>query len=134
MSNTHPVLGSDHFENSLHVRDSIASGMKFILNKTPRTNWSPGRHGVCKGKTFKGSGLECDEYPFGSSREGGLQNFNRGQVSLRPISMSVNSAAGTRLQQFYRECGVVDNDPIKGVFGVITNLASTITRSECPGK
>jgi RHS repeat-associated protein len=121
------ILGNDGGENTRHVFDSLVMGRESSLMYVTRWNWKPGEKPECKGKTFKGSGFHCDEYPFGSSLQGGPLNYPD-RVSLRPINDKHNSRAGQKLGQFYRECGVAKNDPLYGWFGVLAALDAPLTR------
>ncbi len=126
-------LGQDHFEQTRHVWEAQTQmGLPSVLNRVQRYNWSPSSQKECAGKTKKGSGLECDEYPFGSSHQGGLQNYKIGRVSLKPISSSDNSKAGNKLLQFYNTCGVMRDDPIKSSFGVLAIPSAPKSYFRCP--
>ncbi len=52
----------------------------------------------CTSNTLQGSGKQCDEYPFLSTREGGPG------ASLQPVSQADNSRHGGRVNQFYSVC------------------------------
>jgi len=128
------VLGADNPENTRHVFDAqFEMGLTPILNKTvERDSFKPSQKPECKGRTFVGSGLDCDEYPFGSTLQGGLLNYKAGRVSLRPISTSDNRSAGSKLRQFYGECDVKSFDPIRSTFGVIPVPSAPSTKFICP--
>lgn len=49
----------------------------------------------CAGKTSDSSYLQCDEYPFYASKQGGRNGWNRYQVSLQPIRKDHNRKAGS---------------------------------------
>ncbi|GAA0437961.1 hypothetical protein GCM10010357_69220 [Streptomyces luteireticuli] len=58
---------------------------------------------------YSGTRLECDEYPFASTREGSLKGDNR--YSVRLIDGDDNREGGLRIQKVYEENRVLDNDP-----------------------
>ncbi|MFF9405804.1 NucA/NucB deoxyribonuclease domain-containing protein [Streptomyces anandii] len=58
---------------------------------------------------YSGTGLECDEYPFASTKEGSNKGDNR--YSVRLISGTDNRAGGNRLDEMYTLNRVLDGDP-----------------------
>jgi RHS repeat-associated protein len=65
-------------------------------------------------------GLDCDEYPYHSTLQGGRINYDRGNVSLRRIDSSQNDRQGTGLQYFYLYAPVAKLHPYYSWFGVKT--------------
>lgn len=57
---------------------------------------------------YSGSGLECDEYPFASTKEGSTKGDNR--YSVRLITGTDNRAGGNRLDEMYTTNRVLDDD------------------------
>ena len=45
----------------------------------------------------------CDEYPFASTLQGGLLNYNAGWVSLRLVPIQEGRAQAVLLSSFYRK-------------------------------
>jgi len=106
---------TDHIDYAQSVK-----GILPVLSRTPlphRRDWTQDTD-ECRGKTFLGSGLECDEYPFASTVEGGKTGYPT-RVSLRPLNQVQNGRAGWQLGSFYRACGVNPFHPIKKWFGVV---------------
>jgi hypothetical protein len=58
---------------------------------------------------YAGSGLECDEYPFASTKEGSTKGDNR--FSVRLIDGKDNRKGGERLNEMYTLNRVLDGDP-----------------------
>ncbi|MGV2916347.1 NucA/NucB deoxyribonuclease domain-containing protein [Streptomyces alfalfae] len=58
---------------------------------------------------YTGSGLQCDEYPFASTREGSKKGDNR--FSVRLIDGKDNLAGGKRINKTYTRNRVLDGDP-----------------------
>ncbi|MFI1537647.1 NucA/NucB deoxyribonuclease domain-containing protein [Streptomyces anandii] len=57
---------------------------------------------------YSGTGLECDEYPFASTKEGSTKGDNR--FSVRLITGTDNRAGGNRLDAMYTLNRVLDGD------------------------
>ncbi|WP_055713138.1 NucA/NucB deoxyribonuclease domain-containing protein [Streptomyces torulosus] len=58
---------------------------------------------------YTGTGLECDEYPFASTKEGSTKGDNR--FSVRLITGTDNRKGGERLNAMYTLNRVLNNDP-----------------------
>lgn len=58
---------------------------------------------------YSGSGLECDEYPFASTKEGSTKGDNR--FSVRLIDGPDNRKGGERLNEIYTLNRMLDGDP-----------------------
>ncbi|MEU0166789.1 NucA/NucB deoxyribonuclease domain-containing protein [Streptomyces iakyrus] len=58
---------------------------------------------------YAGSGLECDEYPFASTKEGSTKGDNR--FSVRLIDGKDNRKGGERLNEMYTLNRILDGDP-----------------------
>ena len=52
---------------------------------------------LIEAKARFGPSVDCDEYPFNSSREGGYKNYKRHRVSLRYIPSTENNYFGFRV-------------------------------------
>ncbi len=71
--------------------------------------------------------IACDEYPFGSTREGGEEN----KPSLEPLDATDNSSHGRALKSFYALCHVHPEDGRGGEFEVVIDR-NGLTRPHCP--
>ena len=71
---------------------------------------------MCNGKTGKGFGMDCDEYPYASTVNGGKLAYQNDMVSLRPVPLSDNRSQGQKLKSFYSKAGI-------GVGEIFINLA-----------
>ncbi|WP_229328301.1 NucA/NucB deoxyribonuclease domain-containing protein [Streptomyces sp. UNOC14_S4] len=58
---------------------------------------------------YTGTRLQCDEYPFASTKEGSMNGDNR--YSVRLIDGSDNGAGGNLIQSLYEQNRILDNDP-----------------------
>jgi RHS repeat-associated protein len=54
----------------------------------------------CLGRTGRAVGMDCDEYPYGVTNEGGPENYEQGTVALEPVNISDNRGAGGKLRAF----------------------------------
>ncbi|MEJ2754521.1 MAG: RHS repeat-associated core domain-containing protein [Gammaproteobacteria bacterium] len=98
------VIGSSkHPESQNHIQDAItgngSNGAPIPALVTYKKSANKDRSWIrqtreCKNKTGKGTGLDCDEFPFATSVNGGLKGYRRNMVSLRPISSCDNQCAG----------------------------------------
>jgi hypothetical protein len=90
---------------------------------------------ACKGKTGGITGMECDEYPFASTDQGGRFAgkglFIGMGVSVMPVPAGANNSAGIKLKKFYMECGITPADPRKSWFAVIPMPALSRTEWQC---
>lgn len=60
---------------------------------------------ACKGKVGKAKGLDCDEYPYFSTEQGGA--FAVPEPTLRPINAQQNRKEGTLLvNKLINQCGL----------------------------
>ncbi|GGW39609.1 hypothetical protein GCM10010503_14910 [Streptomyces lucensis JCM 4490] len=60
-------------------------------------------------RDYSGTGLQCDEYPFASTKEGSTKGDNR--FSVRLIDGTDNRKGGERLNEMYTLNRVLDGDP-----------------------
>jgi RHS repeat-associated protein len=99
------VWGNDYGEHTKHIFDAISEGRRRLLHyQDPNgRNWLK-KVEPCKSNYGTSSGLDCDEYPFALSSEGGPDNA--ANVSLRLIDARVNSGAGGKLIRFLERCNV----------------------------
>ncbi|WP_444994436.1 putative Ig domain-containing protein [Aliikangiella sp. IMCC44359] len=114
-----PILshGFELVEHSTHISDSQMgfgsnnSPTSVLLNYAPRT---PGawynKYYPCKNR-IKGITQTCDEYPFGSTVEGGETAFLRGGVSLRLVSFAEQRIQARLIKKFYNTAKVNAADP-----------------------
>jgi len=128
------VFGSDVFEATMHMADAQFEGKGYVLSRGSgeASGWYRNLATECSGATGFFSGLDCDEYPFNSTHEGGLANYLSGGVSLRPIDSKANRSAGGSLGVFYDQCEVTPNHPQNMWFGVIAAPTGT-SRKICVG-
>lgn len=122
------LFGQDVMEVSSHIEDAILrEGLPAVLSKRegpePSRDWYRNLPG-CKGKTFLGSGKECDEYPMASTDQGGKWAAGLGlfgwRGSVRAVNQGHNNSAGRLLKRFYQDCDIsTSNDDNKGWFAVI---------------
>jgi len=97
------VNGSDYPESMWHISDAQKGKGSNGIPITCEVTYKKGGNGKsgwyknlpeCKGKTGGSTGMECDEYPFFTTKEGGLVRYRSNQVSLRPICGHCNAAFG----------------------------------------
>jgi RHS repeat-associated protein len=119
------VSGGDVSQATQHDSDAISSTeWPAYLHRAPRQSSSPGNvPGVCPSP--RPIGMDCDEYPFATTEEGGLQNY----PSLRLIDSSDNRRQGAYLySRFYRPCTVSNGE---GFIVAPINLPSVPTFGVC---
>jgi hypothetical protein len=97
------VIGSDNPESQKHILDAqsgygsngahISPLVTYIKGANKSRSWIR-RTPECKGKTGRAIAIDCDEYPFAASKEGGKARYKSYKVSLRPIGASDNRRAG----------------------------------------
>ena len=125
------VYGSNNLsEHQNHIADSmigLGSNGKptpFILHKVGSDvndrNFL-GRKTVCGGYP-RADGKHCDEYPYNSSLEGGTQNFNMGNVSVRLVNGDESRSQGRFIRKFYSKSHISNGEsfmviPLGGVSG-----------------
>ncbi len=130
-----PVIfyGSDVIQVTDHIDAAQAEkGITPILTKLSgrqESSWARSQE-ECFGRTWLGSGLECDEYPFAVAAEGGRKHYPEG-VSLRPLNQMQNSRAGQKLRWFFNRCGVSAGDKRRERFGVIAAADGMPTSYAC---
>jgi len=97
-------------DNPFQVPLSPVTPVPVFLNRASRIDgkWYD-RHEPCASGKLPGD--FCDEYPFGSTSQGGPDKYDAGLVSLLPIpgreqSIREDDSQGTRLGQFYRRAHV----------------------------
>jgi hypothetical protein len=99
--------GADTPQARDHVHDAIflqakPPDLQYAVpqSRAPKGWYKRGAANACTGKTGLTLKMDCDEYPYLSTREGGPG------ASLRPIDASDNHRAGARLGELYSRCGV----------------------------
>jgi hypothetical protein len=107
------VSGSNVSEASQHDLDAITANPQWAALTTAGTGNEPAREQWYRdlpecADASEPLGLDCDEYPFRSTAQGGPG------ASLKVISASHNRSQGTSLGNFYKKCGMRDADRIIG--------------------
>lgn len=115
-------LGRDYLAHTQFVQRAQASAAGYgPLHKIDRPAGAWYRSTVeCNGTTGRSLGLDCDEYPYGSTSEGGRANYDAGRVALEPVPIPDNRGAGAKLRAFYSACGVVSSAGSRSEFLVAT--------------
>jgi RHS repeat-associated protein len=103
------ILGDDTSSVRDHIGDAMRSNSPSMLSRGPDQgrDWierhkGPGK--PCSG----GSSMDCDEYPFNASRQGGEFNYPA-KVSLRSVTAGENRRAGAHLRWFHERCNIPEN-------------------------
>jgi hypothetical protein len=133
--------GGDVSEVTEHIFDAVMNGKTAFLHR----RYPVHDRGWMKTKKYRKfcydkrkQGQECDEYPFAAAVEGGKRNFDRGKVSLEPISAIDNNVAGrVWLNGFYRICGIPTGytRPNRKTFYVVVPVADApVTLPYCGAK
>jgi RHS repeat-associated protein len=98
----------------------------FLLRKFPVWNrgWLdniPSVNGVAQTNYTARTGNQPnrDEYPFGTTWEGGGVNYLADRVSVELVDRHESSRQGGLMSAFYTRANVVPNDPNRGDFGVV---------------
>lgn len=101
------VYGENHGELTEHISDaywSLKDSQVILTNLGSQWSrgWLNNHRGVGQAcfNTSKGSGYQCDEYPFASTVQGGEDNYIEGNVSIRAINQRDNSSGGQLLGGF----------------------------------
>jgi RHS repeat-associated protein len=121
-------FGSDVLEARNHYEEALGAGMPSVLNYMYPGwpgGWYSSMNTSCTGISGGGSGLDCDEYPFKSSLQGGPSNYKAGRVSLKPLDAGHNQAAGRALGRFLAICKIPANVPLKSAYKVGTTDGAT---------
>jgi RHS repeat-associated protein len=136
-------LGRDVSLHTMHVRaaldESSASPLLNYRNEQHPRRWLQ-YTAECKGRTGLGTGLDCDEYPYAASVQGGQANHRFGAVYLRPVLSADNQLAGNRLfHKLLSPCriqqrgGSSPSPQFDGVsmFAVVPVLSQATTTGRC---
>jgi hypothetical protein len=121
-----------------HYEEAIFNGMRAgLARKFPPNSrgWIYGKD-ECRGTTGQASGLDCDEYPFASTEQGGGSNYRGGAgVSLKPVRADHNQAAGRMLGRFYAACDISKNTGSDDKwFGVVALPSAPTTFWKCDNR
>lgn len=116
---------ADVGEAAAHYEQALKGNKKSVLQYVSpgaRPQWYRYKK-ECKASA---ADQQCDEYPFGKTREGGPSNYPDG-VSLKPIKATDNMLAGTRFSQFLGSsgCRISPNLGPKSTFKVGTTSGMT---------
>ena len=132
------VFGGDVKMAAKHYQDVILDNPRLgaLSRRYPPASrgWIYSKPG-CMG-TGKSTGLDCDEYPFAASEQGGRENYRGGAgVSLRPVLAADNQAAGRKLGTFYGACNISKNPNSDDKwFGVIADPTVPTTYWKCDNR
>ena len=106
--------GSDNPDTTQHDHDAIATNPAWAqltyVSRTDRAasglspEWARNQP-ECAGQTVRGSGKECDEYPFYASAQSGPG------ANLKPLDALQNRRAGSRSSVFIRACKLTSGGP-----------------------
>lgn len=133
------VFGKDMGMATKHYQDVILDNPKLgaLSRRYPPNSrgWIYSKPG-CKGMTGALSGLDCDEYPFAASEQGGQSNYRDGNgVSLRPVVARDNQAAGRLLGTFYGVCDISKNSNSDDKwYGVVADDAIPTSYFKCDNR
>jgi hypothetical protein len=77
--------------------------------------------------------MDCDEYPYATSLEGGPLNYAEGAAALDPVVIPDNRGAGGKLRAFYNnlDCPVPKDQGSKSRFMVVPMPESPLTFWTC---
>ncbi|AHH98776.1 hypothetical protein GCM10010174_85470 [Kutzneria viridogrisea] len=96
---------------------SLSNPLHRLMDVGERNRNHDASVGICKdvwGPDYAAGGLDCDEYPYKTTREGSYTSTNGNPQawngSARPINKEDNSEAGTQLGVFYGTNRVLDNE------------------------
>jgi hypothetical protein len=111
--------GLDTLKTTDHIRDAIASGHSVILHrkKPPHSRSWIYNTGGCRLNWASVTGLECDEYPFANSEEGG--RLGSPTPSTRLVPDWEQNRQGGLLSSFFDACDIKPNDSLRGGFAVV---------------
>ena len=128
------VWGTEYGQTFAHTYDALngegsskygngtsPSFLAYIKSRWP-LGWLAGKPQFAL--AFPGDMLTQDEYPFGSSAQGGPFNYEFNTVSLRLVPGFEQNKQGGNLGNFYSKALVIANTPVLSWFGVRANLAS----------
>lgn len=120
---------AEHYAEAINAKE-LPSVLTYTRAAAARPQWYRYKD-ECKDKATLELHTECDEYPFGKTREGGPSNYDRGAVSLKAIPEGDNGVAGTRFSQFLSGagCGILPDNGLKSKFKVGTTHG--VTRWDC---
>jgi RHS repeat-associated protein len=126
-------LGDDYREHTQFVERAQATISPDTLTRSTRNpeRWYRGTP-ECNGRTGRSFGLDCDEYPYVSTEEGGPANYPD-RVALEPVPIPDNRGAGAKLGAFYRNgaCPVQANQGNKSRFLVVPVVGARQTYGTC---
>jgi RHS repeat-associated protein len=115
---------SFHIINALmgdgFTKSNSGNALPFVLNRIrPRRDVSDrGIKGLCNGITGTKIGklLNCDEYPYATTNEGGELNWMADRVSLMPVPSWESNKQGNKLNFFYNGASVKYNAGVDSLF------------------
>ncbi len=140
LSGYRAATGSAMFEVTDHIGDS--GGPRYLTSRGERapSGWvtdmdtcdEEARNAEAARRGVSTKDLQCDEYPFASTWEGGEEH--KDWVSLRLVLARHNSVQGGTLSGFLRKCGLNQGDRFKvetwnGITKYYTDESKT---RECP--
>lgn len=88
-----------------NVEKGIARGAPTTLNRQAnKAQQRRNRRAALRGQTAAGPGRSLDEYPFASTRQGGVG------ACVSPVCATQNSSSGGKLGQFFKKNNINDGD------------------------
>jgi RHS repeat-associated protein len=127
------VFGRDVLKATEHYADALAANPRHtaLARKFPPhpAGWKNSKP-ECLNQTGGTTGLDCDEFPFASTEQGGVSNYPG--VSLRPVLSGHNQLAGSKLGAFYGVCDVSKSASSDDKwFAVVADPSAAITTFKC---
>ena len=131
---TPPVIvwGGDYLAHTQHVKEAIMNSTSVLHYTGPGDREWIRRLEPCRSNYGTNSGLQCDEYPYASTREGGEQN--KEWVSLRLIPASANLGAGGKLSRFIDRCRIMPTGGLGSEYVVRAEPTLPQTLTYCRGR
>ncbi|MBL8371595.1 MAG: hypothetical protein JNK28_09415 [Burkholderiaceae bacterium] len=128
-------LEDDYREHTQFVALAQAALSPSILTRASKARVSGWYRNMpeCRGLVGAQVGLDCDEYPYAASEEGGLDGYNQGIVALEPVPIFDNRGAGAKLRLFLPNpaCPVPKGAGSKSSFLVVPIVGSPTTFWTC---
>jgi hypothetical protein len=108
--NTYPRVPRGVHKRFSATLERLGSEAQITANRAVSTGLCAAVWGA-RYPTAYGRALDCDEYPFASTYQGGTRSGIN--LSVCPLGYSSNRSAGTQLKNFYATNRVLDGEPFK---------------------